>query len=72
MAIVVTRAASAPIVRGDGPTALPDVLAELPDDLIVVVYSYTVVFFDDDACASAAGGDDRARRARRAGSRSTR
>ena len=54
-AIAVTRAASAPIVRGDGPTALPDVLAELPDDaLIVVVDSYTAVFFDDDARAQLA------------------
>ena len=42
-------------MRGDGPTALPDVLAELPDDaLIVVVDSYTAVFFDDDARAQLA------------------
>lgn len=48
-AIAVARAARAPIVRGDGATALPDVLAGLPDDsLVVVIDSYTAVFFDDD------------------------
>ncbi|MGH9270213.1 MAG: DUF2332 family protein [Ilumatobacteraceae bacterium] len=48
-AIAVTRAARAPIVRGDGAAVLPDVLADLPGDpLVVVIDSYTAVFFDDD------------------------
>jgi hypothetical protein len=54
-AIAVTRAAGAPIVRGDGTSALPDVLTELPADaVIVVVDSYTAVFFDDEARAQLA------------------
>ena len=46
-------------MQGDGATALPGVLAGLPDDaLTVVIDSYTAVFFDDDERARVAAAID--------------